>query len=195
MARPKEFDKDAVLAKAVRVFWEKGYEATTTDDLVGAMGIGKQSMYDTFGDKRALYLAALSHYHVHQVDGMEQALPSRATPLQVLTSLLAEFSKRGTSELSRGCMGINATAAFALTEPEVLRMAQETARRCEGLFARLVTEAQLVGDLPPGLDPKRAGRFLYTVLQGLTIRAQAGASAATLDDAATLAIGALHHPR
>lgn len=192
MARPKEFDRDAVLAKAMRVFWNKGYEATTTDDLVGAMGIGKQSMYDTFGDKRALYLAALRHYHADQVESMEQALPRRATPLQVLTALLVEYSKRGAEELARGCMGINATAAFALTEPEVLAMAKETARRCETLFARLVADAQLVGDLPPGLDAKRAGRFLYTVLQGLTVRAQAGASAATLDDAAGLAVAALH---
>lgn len=193
MARPKEFDANQVVGKAMQVFWEKGYEATTTDDLVTAMGIGKQSMYDTFGDKRALYLAALRHYHGAKVDGMEQALPARATPLQVLSSLLVEFSKRDAEELARGCMGINATAAFGLTEPDVLAMAKQTARRCETLFTRLVNEAQNLGELSPGVDAKRAGRFLYTVLQGLTVRAQAGASAAQLDDAAQLALGALQH--
>ncbi len=190
MARPKEFDADKVLAAAMRVFWEKGYEATTTEDLVAAMGIGKQSLYDTFGDKRRLYLAALRRYHEDK-GRLEDGLPSGASPLEVLTRLLVEFSRRGTAELSRGCMGINATAAFGLTEPEVLAMAKQTARRCESMFARLITEAQEQGELSPKLDAKRAGRFLYTLLQGLTVRAQAGASAATLDDAAGLAVDAL----
>ncbi|WP_155737462.1 TetR/AcrR family transcriptional regulator, partial [Agrobacterium tumefaciens] len=62
MARPREFDRDAALEKALRVFWSKGFAATSTDDLREAMGIGRQSLYGAFGDKRKLYLEALDAY-------------------------------------------------------------------------------------------------------------------------------------
>lgn len=191
MARPKEFDADQVLSAAMQVFWNQGYEATTTDDLVRAMGIGKQSMYDTFGDKQRLYLAALRRYHEQSTPRLNEGMPRKATPLAVLSALLVEFSRRDAAELSRGCMGINATVSFGLTEPEVLTMAKQTARRCEDMFSALLREAQEQGQLPATLEPQRAARFLYTLLQGLTVRAQAGASAAALDDAAKFAVAAL----
>jgi AcrR family transcriptional regulator len=67
MARPREFDRDEAVRLAIDVFREKGFEGTSTDDLLCAMGIGRQSMYDTFGDKRGLYIEALRRYNAESV--------------------------------------------------------------------------------------------------------------------------------
>jgi TetR/AcrR family transcriptional regulator, transcriptional repressor for nem operon len=81
MARPKEFDRDIAVERAMSVFWSKGYAATSTDDLLQAMKIGRQSMYDTFGDKRRLYVEALERYQLESVAGHIKRLRSIASPL------------------------------------------------------------------------------------------------------------------
>jgi TetR/AcrR family transcriptional regulator, transcriptional repressor for nem operon len=81
MVRPKEFDRDVAVERAMSVFWSKGYAATSTDDLLQAMQIGRQSMYDTFGDKRRLYVEALERYQLESVAGHIKRLRSAASPL------------------------------------------------------------------------------------------------------------------
>ena len=81
MARPREFDRDGAVERAMSVFWRKGYAATSTDDLLRAMNIGRQSMYDTFGDKHRLYLEALEKYQRERVAENIRRLRSTASPL------------------------------------------------------------------------------------------------------------------
>src|SRR5580700_1977514 len=81
MARPREFDRDAAIERAMSVFWRKGYAATSTGDLLRAMNIGRQSMYDTFGDKHLLYLEALEKYQRESVAENIRRLRSTASPL------------------------------------------------------------------------------------------------------------------
>src|SRR5882672_12798887 len=88
MARPKEFDRDVAVARAMSVFWSKGYAATSTDDLLKAMKIGRQSMYDTFGDKRRLYVEALERYQQESVAGHINRLRSTTSPLAGIEALI-----------------------------------------------------------------------------------------------------------
>src|ERR1700733_11187409 len=81
MARPREFDRDAAVQRAMSVFWRKGYAATSTDDLLRAMNIGRQSMYDTFGGKPRLYLEALETYQQERIAENIERLRSTASPL------------------------------------------------------------------------------------------------------------------
>src|SRR5260370_8746508 len=89
VARPKEFDREDALRRAIPVFWERGFAGTSTDDLVGAMGIGRQSLYDTFGDKRRLFLAALRTYNTDGVTALLRKLRAGPTPLPPIEPILS----------------------------------------------------------------------------------------------------------
>ncbi len=191
MARPKEFDRDAAIGAAMRVFWAKGYEAASTDELLAAMRIGRQSMYDTFGDKQGLYFEALRRYHRENGGATDRGLTETRSPLEGIRRLLLALAERGADERARGCMGINATTAFGQFFPDVTRLAAGTASIVEGALERAVAAAQAGGELSPTLDARMAAQFLYTNLQGLTVRAQAGASQESLRNAAGFAITAL----
>jgi TetR/AcrR family transcriptional regulator, transcriptional repressor for nem operon len=93
VARPKEFDRDKALKRAMEVFWEHGYEATSTDQLLKAMGIGRQNLYDTFGDKRRLFLEALGLYATEGTIAAREVLTSSGSALERIHRLL--FNGRG----------------------------------------------------------------------------------------------------
>lgn len=191
MARTKEFDRDAALAGALDVFWTKGYEGASTDDLLKGMKIGRQSMYDTFGDKQSLFLESLRCYHKLDNKNFFDHLGDDPSPLEVLHGFLAIFTRRSDAENARGCMGINATTAFGSTKPEVITLARGTATSIKTMLAGLVESAKARGELSRTIDATVAASFLYATLQGLTVRAQAGASRDELAAVADFAIKAL----
>jgi len=191
MARTKEFDRDAALAGALEVFWSKGYERASTDDLLKGMKIGRQSMYDTFGDKQSLFLESLRCYHKLDNKNFFDHLGDNPSPLQVIHGFLAIFTRRSAEENARGCMGINATTAFGDSQPEVTALARNTATNVETLLAGLVEAAKARGELSKTLNATAAGSFHYATLQGLTVRAQAGASRDELAGVADFAMKAL----
>src|SRR5258708_15570502 len=119
MARPKELDRDAAVERAMSVFWLKGYAATSTDDLLRAMKIGRQSMYDTFGDKRRLYVEALKRYSEERIAEHIRRLRSPVSPLAGIEALVLGliFSDRAARE--KGCMGIGSISEFGCSDPEL----------------------------------------------------------------------------
>lgn len=191
MARTKEFDRDAALAGALEVFWTKGYEGASTDHLLKGMKIGRQSMYDTFGDKQSLFLESLRCYHKLDNKNFFDHLGDNPSPLGVLHGFLAIFTRRSAEENARGCMGINATTALGHTHPEVTALARSTATNVETMLAGLVEAAKARGELSKTLDATAVASFLYATLQGLTVRAQAGASRDELAAVADFAMKAL----
>lgn len=191
MARPKEFDRDAALEGALQVFWTKGYEGASTDDLLKGMKIGRQSMYDTFGDKQALFLESLRCYHKLDNKNFFDHLGDNPSPLNVLHGFLAIFTRRSDEENARGCMGINATTAFGRNNPEVTQLARNTATSVEDMLAQLVAAAKDAGEIADTVDTSTTASFLYAALQGLTVRAQAGASRDELAGVADFTIEAL----
>jgi AcrR family transcriptional regulator len=111
MARPKAFDRDEALQAGVEAFWRQGYAATTTDDLARAMGIGRQSFYDTFGDKRRCYLEALRSYARAEI-GRQIAAMRGLAPLDAMRALL-----RGPANAAKARRGLGCLAVNAFTEP------------------------------------------------------------------------------
>src|SRR5258706_3949978 len=103
MARPKEFDQEKALRKAIRLFAQKGLAATSTDDLMRVMDLGRQSMYDTFGDKRALFLRALAMYVTESVHAINVELERHGSALSAVRSALVTFAERNDLSSAQGC--------------------------------------------------------------------------------------------
>src|SRR5258708_16750081 len=119
VARPKEFDREEALRRAIPIFWEKGFAGTSTDDLVGAMSIGRQSLYDTFGDKRRLFLAALRTYNTDGITALSRKLRAGPTALAAIERILVDLADVREKARSLGCIGVNAICEMARADAEV----------------------------------------------------------------------------
>lgn len=191
MGRPKEFDREEALRSAIPVFWEKGFAATSTSDLVKAMGIGRQSLYDTFGDKRVLFLEALRAYNTDSVAGVVKRLRRGPTPLAAIERVLVELAGATEEARALGCMGVNAICELGRSDPEVRAISDSSAKLLEATLKDIVEEGQARGEIDERLNPRAAARFLAATLSGMKVQSKAGASAATLRDVAAFATASL----
>ena len=188
MARPREFDRDTALKRAMSVFWAKGYAGTSTDDLLEAMSIGRQSMYGAFGDKRTLYVEALGCYQQDSVAGHLDRLRSAPSPIAGIENLLLGLISFDDDRRLLGCMGVGSVGEFGTTDAELTAL---HARSGAILFRALVEQlhaAQNAGEIDPSLDAERAAKFVQTTMQGIQVAARAGASVEALRDVALFAV-------
>lgn len=165
MARPKEFDRDVALERALDVFWEKGYEATSIADLVAATGVQRQSLYDTFGDKHGLFRAALDLYTT-RIGVLFQELTREGSPLTRLRRLF-RWVASGATPGNRGCMLINSAVERGLCDELVIEHARAGVEGFERAVATMILEAQEAGEVPRSTAPKGAARMLVTLFWGL----------------------------
>lgn len=194
MPRPREFDRDEAIERAMAVFWEHGYDGTSTEQLLQAMGIGRQSMYAAFGDKHGLYLAALERYQARQGADLLERLRAVASPLGAIEDILLGVAGDTAEGRSRGCFGIQSIIEMAGRDPEVVTLARSATALCEAAFERMVAEAKRRGEVGAHVDARSAGRFLLSTLQGLRVSARTGATPEALRAVAGFAIAALRTP-
>src|ERR1700731_4374770 len=147
MARPKEFDQQRALHRAISIFSQKGFAATSTDDLMRAMDVGRQSMYDTFGDKRSLFLKALEVYFSENFRAINVELQAPGSPLAAIRSALVHFSERKDLSSTDGCMGINAICEFGRRDEDVTRITRSAARIQRHALMDALRRAQMIGEL------------------------------------------------
>ncbi|MEU5924433.1 MULTISPECIES: TetR/AcrR family transcriptional regulator [Streptomyces] len=188
IGRPRGFDADEALERAMRVFWEQGYEGASLTDLTSAMGITRTSMYAAFGNKEDLFRRALERYTEGPASYAARAL-REPTARQVATAFL-DGSVRATTrpDCPAGCLGVQGSLAAGAPG----RNAREAlvAWRDEGVshlrdrFQRAVGE----GDLPPDTDPELLARYLMTVANGIAVQAVGGAPRDDLRQVADLAL-------
>jgi TetR/AcrR family transcriptional regulator, transcriptional repressor for nem operon len=191
MPRTKEFDREEALRRAVEVFWRRGYEAASTEELLTAMGIGRQSMYNAFGDKHRLYVEALRHYQAETGADMVERLSAARSPLAALSGVLLEVARQSEEERRRGCMAVNAATEFADSDKEVAALVDSGLDLCLTTYARLLAEARRRGEVRPDLNERAAANFLHSTLVGMRVRARAGASPDVLHEIATVAVDGL----
>lgn len=173
MGRPREFDTQDALVQATRVFWAKGYDATTMADLLAATGLSKSSLYETFGSKRDLFLAALSSYCDQRTQMMQELLQSRATGREAIAAFFALIVEQARQEDHPfGCLSCNEAAQMEAHDTEVRRVVARDLDAMEAAFADAIRRGQSDGSVAPGLDPLRHARFLNTLHHGLQIMAR-----------------------
>ncbi|MGH8778338.1 TetR/AcrR family transcriptional regulator [Paraburkholderia sp.] len=168
--RPREFDTEAVLTEAGRVFWSYGYHATSIDDLCKATGVLRGSLYGVFGDKRGIMIAALDHYSDGAIARLVERLSANVPAEEALRNALLHHT-RVASSLSgqRSCFITNATLEMSLDDAEVLERIAAIQRRIATLLAAAVIRGQTSGVFDTRLDEKTVADFLLCVTQGLRV--------------------------
>lgn len=188
--RPRSFDTEAALDRALQVFWEKGYEGASLSDLTAAMGINRPSLYAAFGHKRALFSKVLDRYVAESRCRLQEALhepTARAFAERLLrggaTSMCSSGNPRGCL-LVQGALACGEAADSVRSELISRRHADEVTIRSR------LKRAKEEGDLPPDSDPNALAQYLTTVLHGMAVEAASGASPAKLQRVADLALRA-----
>ena len=191
MARQKEFNQDEVLQKAMEVFWRRGYEGASIQDLVQHMGINRQSMYDTFGDKHALFLQALDRYRDIQSRRVFEILDRPGSVKKNVRLLFEEAVERALSEEGRrGCFVGNATSELAGRCKETAMRTCKSMASAEKTFQRALMRGTEQGEFRIR-DTRAVARFFYCVLQGLVLTAKASRDRKLLNDVVKVTLSVL----
>src|SRR6516165_10286616 len=173
--RPREFDVEEALDRALEVFWRKGYEGASLEDLTGAMGINRPSLYAAFGSKEELFRLALDRYAEGPAGYVDDAL------LQPAARAVAEALLRGTVDLltrrrgPRGCLMVQGALVCGDEAESVRRELAARRSAAEVLIRKRLERALADGDLPAGSSPADLARYLVTVIRGMSVQAAGGA--------------------
>lgn len=192
MGRPREFDQVEVLRQAMLLFWRKGYEATSMADLLEVTGLSKSSLYDTFGDKRRLFLAALEAYRRERLENLRAKLNDGRPGRVSIAAFFAGHALR--SEGREGCMSCNEAVELAPRDGEVQRLVNADFAGLENAFAEAITRGQADGSVTSREDPRKLARFLAVSLQGLNVMDRAGSDAERLVDSVAVMLSVLDAP-
>ncbi|MBF6178393.1 TetR/AcrR family transcriptional regulator [Nocardia otitidiscaviarum] len=187
--RPRSFDRDAALDKAIRLFWRKGYEATSTRDLTEELGIGAPSLYAAFGDKQQLFTEAVhcfgERYGGFAMRAFAEAPTARGAAERLLREAAAAYTEPGRPA---GCMVVS--AGVNTTNSEVAALLRDKRNHNVAVLEERIRADVATGILPADTDPAALARYTAAVLQGMSQGARDGATAAELNKAAELAMRA-----
>jgi TetR/AcrR family transcriptional repressor of nem operon len=178
MARPREFDEARVKEALMSVFWEKGYEATSMQDLVAATGLLKGSLYGAFGDKRALYMMALAHYDHTRIQAGIDMLGGEGSAREKIACLFdAVIESAKTGVFAGGCLLCNASVEMAPVDTAVENSVKGTIRRLQAAVRAAIESA-----IKPSDDAAALSGFIICAYFGARVLAKAGAPLQTIVD-------------
>lgn len=167
--RPKEFDPDQIADAAMQVFWQRGYAATSIQDLVEGTGLSRSSLYNAFDSKHGLYTCALKRYQEQSnanITLLAQDAPAKALVRQLLLRIVDD-ELDDTQRL--GCLAANAALEVAGQDPVVAELVAQNFRRVEAALERLLRRGQAEGDIDPGKNPAALASFVVCTVQGLRV--------------------------
>jgi TetR/AcrR family transcriptional repressor of nem operon len=192
MARTKDFDENEVLGKAIQVFWHKGYNGTSMQDLVDGLGISRSSLYDTYGDKHTLYIKALERY---QSEGsakvcaiVNSVAPAKETVKKLLDLIAGELLG---DQKHKGCFMVNAEVEVAPHDVEVSKLVCQNDQQVEDAFYVVIKKGQESGEITNRQDPRALARFTFNTVKGIRVSAKSTTDKEVFDDIIGLAIAAL----
>ncbi|MER7485678.1 TetR/AcrR family transcriptional regulator [Streptomyces sp. NPDC126497] len=190
--RPRAFDRTAALTAATRLFWERGYEATSIGDLTEAMGIRPGSLYAAFGDKKSLFQEAVRHYGRSPAGAfMSVALAEEPTARGAFGRILREAAViYPDPSHPAGCLTISAATNVTPQDAGIEAFLRDLRNENLAAFEARLRGAQRTGELPPTADPGSLAAYFAAVIQGMSQRARDGATAAELAETAELALNA-----
>ncbi|MZH02617.1 MAG: TetR/AcrR family transcriptional regulator [Nitrospinae bacterium] len=180
--RPQEFDREDALERAMNLFWSCGYEATGMQALTEHMGISRQSLYNTFGDKQSLLLQAIEYYDKFLFKKWREMLLTPGSPLKGLKVLLQFMEVYATSKQFRGCLFANTTLELSHREHEVKELLKKKAVKSDRLIENTLKNAVQKGELVESVNTRALARFIMNNLRGLMVTAKGGATKTEIKD-------------
>ena len=189
MSRPKEFNPDDAIEKAMQVFWHKGYEATSMEDLLSAMDLNRGSLYDTFGDKRQLFLKVIDRYCTTFASSkfslLDQSGPALPTLRRFITGMIEGCLA---DPQHRGCLIANTVMELSPHEKEIAGTLRQALKMAEDTFFKVLARAKQQGELKNNKDLRALAHYLTTMMQGTIVMIKAGAPADVVKQTAEIAL-------
>ncbi|MEP6805051.1 MAG: TetR/AcrR family transcriptional regulator [Flavobacterium sp.] len=175
MARTKEFNEDKALDKAIEIFWHKGYNGTSAQDLVTHLGLSRSSLYDTFGDKQKLFSQSLQRY---QQNAQNQIVELFDTSNNIKDTLHDIFKQAVIESLedsiTKGCFMVNSSVELAMHDEEIAKIVKSNSQIMEGVFTKAVQKGQDSGQISKNLDARTLARFIFNNYSGIRVLARSG---------------------
>ena len=173
MARQKEFEKEEVLEKAMDTFWRFGFEGTSMQSLVKNMGINRSSLYETFGDKRSLFEAAITHYEKTRMQGMvDRLLEMEASKSAIALVFDSLIDQSLSDEERRGCFITNTAIELCPHDPQIAKKIAIDMKIVEKAFYKVLVNAQSKGEIALEKDMKQIAQYLTSSFQGIRVMAK-----------------------
>jgi TetR/AcrR family transcriptional repressor of nem operon len=188
MARTKEFDEERALASAMDVFWRLGYENTSLETLLREMGIAKQSLYDTFGDKRALYLKAMAFYRRRTNSALRELLVSAPSAKEGFTRILLGLVAESREQHARGCLLLSANMERAVDDQEIATFLTDNQAEVESIFADTLRRGKHTGEIGEDQDADALAKFFVVTVQGMRAMARLKSDRRALRQVARIAL-------
>lgn len=183
MARPQEFDTTDVLHKALELFWDKGYEATSLADLLAATGLSKSSLYAAFGGKRDLFLAAFDAYRTERTADFHRIIDG-APPREAIRTFFRDIiAAANCSKSPHGCMSTNQAVELAPHDAAVRDRIAADFQAIEDGFTRAIERGQIEGTIKLTMDARAIARAFVVAFPGFQVMVRAGTSPARLEAA------------
>jgi len=175
MARTKEFNEDQALDKAIEIFWHKGYNGTSAQDLVTHLGLSRSSLYDTFGDKQKLFVESLKRYQKKSQDYTVHLFDSSENIKETLHDLLKQAVIESLEDrITKGCFMVNTSVELAMHDPEIAKIVQNNTKVMEEVFTNAVQKGQDLGQISKKNDARVLARFIFNNYSGIRVLARSG---------------------
>lgn len=192
MARTKDFDENEVLIKAINLFWHKGYNGTSMQDLVDGLGISRSSLYDTYGDKHTLFMKALESYKATASDTMCNIINNSVSAKVAIRRLLELTTlELIDDDLRKGCFMTNAAVEVAPHDVEVNKVVCQNDQQIEDAFYMAIKKGQQSGEITNKQDARALARFIFNTAQGMRVSAKLNSDKAFFDDIVNLTMSML----
>ncbi|MBN8822653.1 MULTISPECIES: TetR/AcrR family transcriptional regulator [unclassified Spirosoma] len=192
MARTKLFDEALILNKAMNLFWEKGYNATSAQDLVDGLNISRSSLYDTFGDKHSLFVKALKLYREERIDPVLNGLASANDMEQYIRDVFTTVKEDALNDAcSKGCFMVNSAVEMAPTDPEIASIVQGIMVDTEKTITQAITLGQERGLFSTRHSAQSLARFVFNALNGLRVTVKFDTDKRMFEDIVDVSLAAL----
>ena len=192
MARTKDFNEEEVLEKALAIFWQKGYNGTSMQDLVDGLGISRSSMYDTYADKYSLFIKSLEKYREKTAGEMMQVVNEAPSAKAGIKKILQSVVNESVFDKSpRGCFIVNTCVESAPHDKAIAKIIQENMQDAEEVFYLTIKKGQESGEIAGRNDARALARFIINTINGIRVTAKAGTDKKVYDDVVKVALDAL----